>query len=110
MNCRECQDRIQRFLDGDAAADGPEVRAHREGCAACRQEWAAARRLLEGLGQLPRSRPPVLLAPKVVAAALLDRQVRRRRLVYRWYATATLAASLLLFVGIGNLVSIWRGG
>lgn len=108
MNCRECQDLIHRFLDGEDVLRDADLQAHLDACAVCRRELAAARTLVGGLRTLPRPMPSVSLAPALVTAVQQDRVVRRRRSVRRWYATAALAASLLLAIGFGHVVAPWR--
>lgn len=107
MNCRDGQNLIQRFFDGESTLDSPELRGHLELCADCRQDVASARLLKSGLGQLPKPAPRPVTA-RLVAAVLQDRETRRRRSAYRWYATAGLAASILLLAGLGSVSSLFK--
>src|SRR5262245_53867827 len=109
MNCRECQDLIHRLLDGEAVDPADACRSHVESCARCRGDLAAARVLLSGLRELPSIETSTMLAPRLTALVQEDREHRLRRGRYRWYATVTLAASILVFAGIGNLISWFRG-
>jgi hypothetical protein len=99
MNCRECQDLVQRYLDGDPDVLGPALDRHLSVCPSCRMLHAAAQRLCEGLRFVPFSVPPRDLAPRIVVRVLRQRRQRRRRL---WTVTA-VAASLLLVIGTGYL-------
>ena len=108
MNCRDCQELVQRLLDGEPVLETPAVRAHLDQCASCRADFAAARMLLAGVGNLPRVEPPVTFAARMMGEIERDRQIRRRRSMWRWYATIALAASLLLLFGFENLVSWWK--
>jgi hypothetical protein len=98
MNCRECQDILQRRLDGATVAPDAALERHLAECPLCRERHAAARRLLEGLRTLPRPTPPPGLAARIAAAAVRDRQRRRIRVRRSLYVTAALAASILLML------------
>jgi anti-sigma factor RsiW len=98
MNCLECQDWLQRRLDGLGAGDDKVVEQHLSGCGACRAQHAAATRLLQGLRRLPSVSAPPDLHQRVVAAVLKDRVLRRRRMTQRLYVTAALAASVFLML------------
>jgi DNA-directed RNA polymerase specialized sigma24 family protein len=101
MNCRECEDLLQRRLDGAGAPPPPELAAHLAGCPACRAVHAAAARLLDGLQARPRPAPPPAFAARVAAAVLKDRADRRRRVRRRLSYTAALAATVLLVLLAG---------
>jgi hypothetical protein len=102
MNCPDCQDWLQEYLDG--LAPGPKedlpgaCDEHLRACAECRELYGAARRLDDGLHLLPPPEPPAELADRVVAEALRERRARRalRRVVSGCLA---VAASLLLALG-----------
>ncbi len=79
MNCLECQEVLQRRLDGVSSPPDAALDQHLTACAICRQRHLAAPRLLEGLRAIPRPVPPPVLAARVVALALRDRQRRRLR-------------------------------
>jgi hypothetical protein len=95
MNCPECQDLIQRRLDGDDVPAGPPLDDHLASCPPCREQHAAAARLLDALKARPRITPPADLAQRLVTAVLRDRELRRRRMRLRLLYTAGLAASIL---------------
>jgi hypothetical protein len=72
-------------------------------CAECRAQHDAARRLLEGLGALPRPAAPENLGTRIVAGVLRDlhgRQTLRRR----FWIGMSLAASIVLMVLGGYLL------
>src|SRR5262245_46654149 len=97
MNCPECQDWLQRQLDGEEFAPGDDLREHLAGCAECQARHAAARRLQRALGLMTPPAPPSGLTFRIVREVLADRrrrQKRRRRLA----GLLALAACLLVFV------------
>lgn len=103
MNCLECQHLVQQQLDGEPAGAG-ELDRHLADCAACRQLFAAARCLEEGLRRLPQPVPPVGFCNRLVGAALADRrrrQIGRRRMV----VIGSLAAAVVVAVLAS---SVWR--
>lgn len=103
MNCPECQELLQRRLDGEDTADRVDVQAHLASCAECRERHAAAALLLEGLRALPRPAVPPGLEDRTCAALLRDRH-NRRRFWFRAGAGLALAASLLITAfGLGWL-------
>ena len=96
MNCPECQDALQRQLDGAPGIPDEALDRHVAQCATCRERFAAAAQLLAGLRSRPRPAPSPGLTPRIVAAALRDRQRRRTRVRRGLYLTFALAASILL--------------
>src|SRR5262245_5989505 len=100
MNCLECQELLQRRLDGEPLQDRAELDRHLVACPECRERHAAAQVLADGLKLLPRAAPPEGLAQRLAARVLGDRAVRLRRRV--WGGVA-LAASLLLAAMAGYL-------
>lgn len=104
MNCRECQDLLQMCFDQRRLTVPAGAQEHVRECDACRGNFAAAHALFAGLAQLTAPEPPVTMSAKVAAAVLADRRVRRRIAAYRWYATVSLAACVLLLVAIGWLM------
>ena len=103
MNCLECQDLLQRRLDGEPVPAGPAFDDHLAGCPSCREQHAAALGLLDALQARRKVTPPADLAQRIVAHVVRDREVRRRRMRLRLVYTAALAASVLLLLGIGYL-------
>jgi hypothetical protein len=97
MNCLECQDNLQRWLDGETIADAA-LDQHLAQCPPCRARHIAARRLLEGLKATPQAAPPPDLAARVVARVLHLRERRRVKLRRSLYVTAALAASILVML------------
>jgi hypothetical protein len=98
MNCLECQDILQRRLDGGPHAPNAALDQHLAQCAPCRERYAAARRLLDGLRAFARPTLPAAFAAKVVDAVLRDRARRRARVRRSLYVTAALAASILFML------------
>lgn len=98
MKCLDCQELLQRRLDGLSVADDKELERHLAGCVSCREQHAATTRLLQGLARMQMPLPSPDLARRVAAAALGDRAQRRRRMTRRLYVTAALAASVFLML------------
>ena len=97
MNCQECLDRLQLYLDG-ALLDG-EADEHAKHCSECAARVGAARRLVDGLRLL---KAPVLgpdLAAAIVVASLRD--MRRRRQMRRTLVGLAVAASVLAAIAVG---------
>jgi hypothetical protein len=103
MNCLECQDILQRRLDGGPTAPNPALDQHLAQCAPCRVRHAAARRLLDGLRAYPQPALPAAFAARVVDAVLRDRARRRARVRRSLYVTAALAASILFMLLIAYI-------
>ncbi|MCI0463847.1 MAG: zf-HC2 domain-containing protein [Gemmataceae bacterium] len=106
MNCPECQELLQRRLDGEPLLDCAELQQHLAACSECRERHAAVARLEEGLRLLPRPTPPAELAQRTAEQVLRDRRVRIRRRV--WVGVA-IAASVLL-VALTGYLGLWPWG
>jgi len=96
MNCPDCRDRLQQWLDArgrdpGASSEPPPL------CPACAEWAAAARRLDHGLRLLTPPAPPPLLAGRIVAQVAAERRFRRYRVLFAAGAVAA-AATLLLAV------------
>jgi hypothetical protein len=79
MNCLECQDLVQRSLDGDPLEPGAaELEHHLAACSDCRELYAAAQRLVDGLRLLVVPQPPAGLADRICARVQRDQRRRRR--------------------------------
>jgi anti-sigma factor RsiW len=100
MTCVECQERLQRLLDG-WPSEAASAADHLAACPECNELHRAGRRLHEGLRFLSASPPPSGFADRIVAHVLTDRQARRSRR-RRWLVVTALAASLLVAVSAGN--------
>ena len=103
MTCVECQERLQRMLDG-RPDEFAAVSGHVAACPECGEAHRAGRRLQEGLLLMGVPRPSHGLADRIVARVLFDRQARRSRR-RRWLVVTALAASLLIAMFAGDL---WR--
>src|SRR5437660_1054626 len=97
MNCLECQELLQKRLDG-VPITAEVLEQHLDQCATCREQHAAAARLLEGMQQLPKPKLPANFAQDLAARIVRDRQQRRDRMRRRIYVTMALAASVLLML------------
>jgi hypothetical protein len=97
MNCRECQEMLQRCLNGDVAANAC-VADHLNTCSECAALFAAARRLQQGLRLLPAPPLPPGFAGRITVQVLAQRQARLRLRWRRTAAVAAVAASVLLTV------------
>lgn len=106
MNCREFAPWLQTWLDNHAAGrsfpparnDPPALQEHLSQCQACREQYASAQRLTEGLKLFARPAPPPGLTDRILARTLTDRAARRRGWQRRLYFTYALAASILVMV------------
>jgi predicted anti-sigma-YlaC factor YlaD len=103
MNCLDCQELLQRRLDGEALPEVPELERHLSACRLCRERHAASIPLLESLKSLPWPASPAQLTQHLVVQVLQDRRRRQRRLRLRIMVTTALAASLLLMALAGYL-------
>ena len=98
MNCPECQDILQRRLDGATIAPDAALEQHLAQCTVCRERHAAARLLLTALKGAPGPVSSADLGARTLALVLRDRERRRLRLRRSVYVTAALAASILLML------------
>jgi predicted anti-sigma-YlaC factor YlaD len=104
MNCHECQDWLQRRLDGAAPARSSALEQHLAECHSCRTLHASGQALLEGLKAVRSPVPPVHLSERLARMVLQDREVRRRRVRLRLGVTAALAASILVMALVGQFL------
>jgi hypothetical protein len=95
MKCLECQELLQRRLDGESIASAA-LEQHLLECASCREQHLAVARLLEGLKELPSPQTPAGLPHSLTATILRDRRQRRDKLRRQVFLTAALAASVML--------------
>jgi hypothetical protein len=95
MNCLECQELLQKRMDGAAALPAELLEAHLNQCTACREQHACAVSLLDGLALLPQPRPAANFARSMVAQVMHDRRHRQQKTRRRVFVTMALAASLL---------------
>jgi len=97
MNCPDCRDRLQQWLDARTreAATTPDEPPPL--CAACAEWGSAARRLDRGLRLLAPPTPPALLTARIVAQVAAERRRRRARL---FLATGVAAAAAMLLLGV----------
>jgi hypothetical protein len=103
MTCPRSLDLLQRRLDGESIADPP-LDAHLRECAECRDRFAAAARLADGLSRMAPPSPPALFSARLVQRLAEEvRGLNRRRLMRRT-VVAALAASVLVAVGIWHFV------
>jgi hypothetical protein len=107
MNCPECQELLQRRLDGEPLLDRTELNQHLAACPECRERHAAAGLLEEGLRLLPRPTPPAHLAQRTAEQLIRDRLMRLRR--RRVWASLALAASVLL-AALAGYFALWPEG
>ena len=97
MNCPDCRDRLQQWLDArtrEAATTPGEPPAL---CPACAEWGAAARRLDRGLRLLAPPTPPAFLTSRIVAQVAAERRRRRMR---RFLAAGAAAAAATLLLGV----------
>jgi hypothetical protein len=95
MNCRECQQLIQRHLDGEPVpSDRGDFTTHLIVCSDCRDDYAAAQSLLDGLCVLPPCRPPADLLERICRKIMVERA--RASQFRRLVVGSGLAAGLLV--------------
>jgi hypothetical protein len=98
MNCLECQELLQKSLDGERIAASAMLDQHLGQCTPCREQHAAAARLVEGLRHVPKPKPPANFTQILVAEVMRDRRQRQGRMRRRVFVTTALAASVLLIL------------
>jgi len=97
MICREAQEQLSAWLDGELEAVArARVAEHLAGCAVCRRELAQLEALEAALGSLAVPAPPAL------AAKVLARLTPPRR---RWWQNLALAASLVVGIALGGAMA-----
>ncbi len=96
MNCLECQELLQKRLDGERSASSEVLERHLSECPACRELHAGAVCLLEGLKQMPQAKLAPGFTQALAAAVIRDRRQRREKMRRRVFMTVALAASVLL--------------
>jgi hypothetical protein len=95
MDCVECQELMQRYLDGEPDALGRAgLAAHLSICPDCRDWYAAAQCLLDGLRFLSPPQPPAALMEQICRQIVAER-VRAARF-RRLRVISAVAAGLLL--------------
>lgn len=97
MKCHECQELIQKRLDGDAVASEA-LEQHLSECPDCRERNAAALMLLEGVKQLPRPSLAPDFASTLAAEIVRDRRQRMEKMRRRLVLTFALAASVVIML------------
>jgi predicted anti-sigma-YlaC factor YlaD len=105
MNCLECQEWLQRRLDGEALPALPALDEHLAGCPKCRRQHQAVPFLLEGLRLMPKPFANVDLQNRIVTRVLADRLARKEKWRRRVWTTIALAACLMLMALAGYLWS-----
>ena len=78
MNCLECQELLQRRLDGEPLADSAALEQHLRVCPTCREQHQSAQLMLDGLRAVPPPPTPAYLGPRIVAAVVRDQRVQSR--------------------------------
>jgi hypothetical protein len=107
MNCHECQELIQRWLDGEtSAAEQPTLDSHLALCASCRDLHASGNRLLEGLRIQGSPVPSADLSMRIRRAVVAQ---ARRQLVFRRAAVISAAAASIVAVLSANYFWPRRG-
>jgi hypothetical protein len=91
MNCPDCRDRLQQWLDARTPGAAPPTL-----CPACAEWSVAAGRLDHGLRLLAAPAPPSQLASRIVAEV----RARRRRRVRLTFAAGIVAAAAMVLVAV----------
>jgi TolA-binding protein len=99
--------------------DVPELRLHLDECLYCQSQWAATKRLIEVVRQLPTKAPEVGRRQQTRSALLFAAtEIRRRRVSPRWAQAAVYVAVVLgaagVLAAVGTVAIPWlqrhRGG
>lgn len=98
MNCLECQELLQKRLDGEPIAASETLDRHLSECAACRELHGGAICLLEGLKRMPQPKPAPGFAHDLAAQVIRDRRHRREKMRRRVFLTVALAASVMVIL------------
>lgn len=106
MNCIDCIDRFDDYLDGRLkSAEVKGVQEHLTGCAACAEELNEIRDLRERVAELPRSLEPARdLWPGVASAIDRSKVVRGR------FRSRALLAAAAAVVVVSSLVTAYYLG
>lgn len=106
MRCLDVKNRLQEWLDERAPASAldPSAQAHLGQCNACREQFAAAQRLVEGVKLFPRPAASSVSSRSIVARVLQDRAHRQLRFQRRLKIIVALAASILIMVISGYIL------
>lgn len=98
MDCRQVQELLSAYLDGELPAPQQELVArHLDGCQACRREFQIWQQLWQDLLSEP------VAAPADLAARVLARLPGRRP---PWWQNLALAASLLVGIFLGGQLGL----
>lgn len=98
MDCRQVQEMLSAYLDGELPARQQELVArHLAGCQACRREYQVWQQLWEALAAKPAA------APADLTARVLARLPGRRP---SWWQQMALAASLLVGIFLGGQLGL----
>jgi hypothetical protein len=97
MNCLECRELLQKSMDGETIC-APALEPHLSQCATCREQHAAALRLLAATKHLAQPEPAANFARSMVALVMQDRRQRQQKMRRRVFVTTALAASVLLML------------
>ena len=102
LECREVQELLSAWLDGELAPEEQGLlAAHLKSCAGCRREEGQLRALDSALLELAAPVPP-RLAEKVLARLREQQAPRGRR---PWWQSLAVAASLVLGIVLGGSVA-----
>ncbi len=96
MNCLECQDLLQKRMDGEPMGTVDTLEQHLNQCVTCRRQHAAAARLLDSVQLHAKIKPPPGFGASVVEQVMRDRRHRQEKMRRRVFVTAALAAGILL--------------
>jgi len=93
-----------RFIEiGRSASpeDVPALRLHLDECVYCQSQWAATKKLIEAVRQLPTKAPEAGRRLRTRNALLIEAtEIGRRRLLPRWVQAAVYAAVILCAAGV----------
>jgi predicted anti-sigma-YlaC factor YlaD len=101
MNCRETEDLLPRYVEGDLSPGEEQlVRIHLETCARCRQSYAVFARLEQALKGLKGELPPPSLVTETVMRRVRGSAGRRRFSPATIWSFPAVASFLLVMATI----------
>lgn len=109
MNCREIEDMLSAYIDGElAAAEALAVTKHLSMCNICRQELVELQEVINSIRNLPELDPPADFHAKLCArlSSFKGRRPWYKQMGSRqWFPLGAVAAAILLFVVSFNVLS-----
>ena len=108
MECREIQEKISAYMDGELAeGERGTVARHLQGCPTCRRLEGELRGIAAEIAALPRRKAPPSIAQAVAREINASAETKAIRFPRRRTIEWVVAAAALLLVAV-NVVFVWR--